>query len=513
MTNLTVLLRPSVSLLALAVTFWCSGQNVVLGLASASGRPGDTVSLNISLNSSTNPSAIEFALNYSAPDFSAVSVNLGAAATAANKSVSCSQSTGSATCLIWGLNATVISNGVLATGVMTLSKSTAKTSTAVGLAGLSSASSAAGALTVSGTGNTINIQQIPVLNGFSCVPVSIKPTVNSACTLSLSSPAGVGGATVSISSSSAAAQVPAQVTIAQGSISTTVAVTAGTVSTATAATLTASYLGLNEMFGVTVTPASATLVDKVGIFRSGFFWILDVDGNRQFNSPPDLAFAFGGNSGDIPITGDWNGDGRTKVGVYRPRSGLFILDSNGDGMFDAGDAVYNLGQGTDPTDIPVVGDWNGDGRSKIGLFRQGFLWLLDYNGNGVFDQNIDKAYVFGGIKGDVPVVGDWTGSGTSKIGLVREGFYWLLDANGNGTFDGTGAGQDLAFPFGGIAGDVPVVGDWNGTGITKVGVFRLGFFWVLDVNGNYVFDGSGTGGDLAFAFGGVPGDKPVTGKW
>jgi hypothetical protein len=270
---------------------------------------------------------------------------------------------------------------------------------------------------------------------------------------------------------------------------------------------------------VTVAGQTITLTQygpsaNAGIFRLGFFWLEDVDGNQMFNSPPDRAFAFGGNPGDVPITGDWNGDGHTKVGVYRPHSGLFVLDSNGDGVFDAGDAVYNLGVGTDPTDIPVVGDWNGDGRTKIGIFRQGFEWLLDYNGNGVYDGTpVDRAYFFGGISGDVPVTGDWTGSGTSKIGLVRLGFYWILDANGNGTFDGTGPGQDYAFPFGGISGDVPVVGDWNGTGTTKVGVFRLGFFWVLDANGNQQFDGTGPGGDLAFAFGGIQGDKPVTGKW
>jgi photosystem II stability/assembly factor-like uncharacterized protein len=252
---------------------------------------------------------------------------------------------------------------------------------------------------------------------------------------------------------------------------------------------------------------------NVGIFRLGFFWLEDVDGNELFNMPPDRAFAFGGNPGDIPITGDWNGDGHTKVGVYRPHSGLFVLDYDGDGQFTSADKVYNLGLGVDPTDLPVVGDWNGDGRSKIGIFRQGFFWLIDFNGNGVFDQNIDKAYFFGGIPGDIPVVGDWTGTGTSKIGLLRLGFYWILDANGNGSFDGTGPGQDIAFPFGGIAGDVPVVGDWNGSGTTKVGMFRLGFFWVLDANGNHLFDGTGPGGDLAFAFGGIQGDKPVVGKW
>ena len=266
----------------------------------------------------------------------------------------------------------------------------------------------------------------------------------------------------------------------------------------------------------TLTPGGASVLSpsSYGVFRSGFYWLEDVDGNQQFNQPPDQAFAFGGVAGDIPITGDWNGDGRTKVGVYRPSNGLFILDTNGNQQFDAGDAVYNLGVGTQAGDRPVVGDWNGNGRTKVGLFRQGFFWILDYNGNGVFEQGIDKTYVFGGVAGDVPVVGDWTGTGTSKIGLFRQGFYWILDANGNGSLDNiNGAGGDLAFAYGGIAGDVPVVGDWNGSGTSKVGVFRQGFFWVLDANGNHQLDGTGPGQDLAFAFGGISGDVPVVGKW
>jgi uncharacterized repeat protein (TIGR01451 family) len=254
---------------------------------------------------------------------------------------------------------------------------------------------------------------------------------------------------------------------------------------------------------------------KPGIFRSGYFWLEDVDGNQQFNSPPDRAFAFGGVAGDIPITGDWSGSGTTKVGIYRPSNGLFILDYNGNGVFDPGvDLVYNLGVGTDPTDVPVVGDWNGSGRTKVGLFRKGFFWILDTNGNGIYEQGVDATYAFGGVVGDVPVVGDWTGSGASKIGLFRLGFYWILDANGNGLLDSINAtGGDQAFAFGGIAGDVPLVGDWNADGTSKVGVFRQGFFWVLDANGNHTFDGTGPGQDLAFPFGGISGDVPVAGRW
>ena len=44
--------------------------------------------------------------------------------------------------------------------------------------------------------------------------------------------------------------------------------------------------------------------------------------------------------------------------------------------------------------------------------------------------------------------------------MFRQGFFWVLDANGNRQFDGTGAGEDLALPFGGLPGDRPVVGKW-----------------------------------------------------
>ena len=50
-------------------------------------------------------------------------------------------------------------------------------------------------------------------------------------------------------------------------------------------------------------PSTATSPSKVGIFRNGFYWLLDVDGHLQRDTPQDQAFAFGGIAGDIPITG------------------------------------------------------------------------------------------------------------------------------------------------------------------------------------------------------------------
>ncbi len=98
------------------------------------------------------------------------------------------------------------------------------------------------------------------------------------------------------------------------------------------------------------------------------------------------------------MIGDWNGDGKSKIGVFK--DGAWRLDYNGNGSLIK---VYSFGT---TGSIPVVGDWNGDGKSKIGVFKDG-AWQLDYNGNGAWNTGTDKEYSFG-TTGYTPVVGKWT---------------------------------------------------------------------------------------------------------
>ncbi len=253
---------------------------------------------------------------------------------------------------------------------------------------------------------------------------------------------------------------------------------------------------------------------KVGYYLNGF-WVLDYNGNGIYDGTGpggDKFYAFGGASASyVPVVGDWNGDGRTKIGFYN--NGSWALDTNGNGTFDGvgvgQDSFYGFG-GNGAGEIPEVGDWNGDGRSKVGYFFNG-SWVLDFDGDGSFTA-ADKNYTaFPYSNGDKPVVGDWTGDGTTKIGIFRAGF-WILDNNGNGTYDGVGAGQDRFYGFGGTAGEVPMVADWNGSGFTKIGVYVNGF-WVIDYNGNGTYDGTGPGTDRFIAFGGASGYQPIIGRW
>ncbi|MCW5982010.1 MAG: hypothetical protein KIT09_28250 [Bryobacteraceae bacterium] len=63
-----------------------------------------------------------------------------------------------------------------------------------------------------------------------------------------------------------------------------------------------------------------------------------------------------------------------------------------------------------------MGDWNGDGKAKVGVFKDS-MWYLDWNGNGTWDgPTADRNYSFG-WPGVTPIVGDWTGDGRTKIGV------------------------------------------------------------------------------------------------
>ena len=127
---------------------------------------------------------------------------------------------------------------------------------------------------------------------------------------------------------------------------------------------------------------------------------------------------------------------------------------------------------------PLAEDWNGDGKTKVGVYQNG-VWYLDYTGNGAWNASADKLYLFGAT-GWTPVPGDWNKDGRTEVGAYRNGVF-QLDYNGNGVWNGATSDKQVNF---GITGYTPKAGDWNGDGTTEVGLTN-GISWYLD-NGDAV---------------------------
>lgn len=234
--------------------------------------------------------------------------------------------------------------------------------------------------------------------------------------------------------------------------------------------------------------------DEVAVFKDGY-WMIDINRNGKWDET-DLQAKLG-EEGDRPVVGDWDGDGKDDIGIYGPiwerdreaiahEPGLPNPDNNhssnpknvpptnndatngarvmkltsyGKQRADVVDHVFGIGE---REEIPVTGDWNGNGIRSIGTFQDG-TWNLDVNGDGRFDHR-DEIVEFG-QEGDIPVVGDFNGDGVEEIAVYRSGT-WMIDIDGNRELDAT----DKTFEMGG-ADDKPVVGDWDGDGVDEPALY------------------------------------------
>jgi hypothetical protein len=245
----------------------------------------------------------------------------------------------------------------------------------------------------------------------------------------------------------------------------------------------------NDTNGVALAPAES---DQVGLVDpSQGIWYLR-------NSVGVVTSFFYGNPGDLPISGDWDGDGIATPGLFRQSDGFFYArNSNNQGPADAECFAGN------PADIPIVGDWDGDGDDNLGIYRpsEQMFYLFTTTCTGSPMGAAEISFVFGN-PGDKPVAGDWDGDGVDEIGLHREStglFYWrnTLDT---GIADGT-----IIF---GDPGDRFVAGDWGIVdGTDTPAVFRPS-------NTTFFFRHTLTQGnaDSQFVFG-QPGWLPVAGDF
>jgi len=163
---------------------------------------------------------------------------------------------------------------------------------------------------------------------------------------------------------------------------------------------------------------------------------------------PDLSI-YWGTHGDIPVPADYNGDGITDVAIFRPRQGVWRIKHTGTGTTDT---IYFGTQG----DIPVPYDYDGDLKADIAIVRPGatLLWRIQYSGGG-------SGSFYYGLEGDAPVPGDWeANSSTIAIWRPSDGSWRIKDHSVTPIYTW------------GVAGDIPVPNDHNLGGWTDWAIWR-----------------------------------------
>ncbi len=262
-------------------------------------------------------------------------------------------------------------------------------------------------------------------------------------------------------------------------------------STATSQTISGLTNGVTYTFKVAAKNAVGTGPQSAAsnAVKPSGTWFL-----RNANSAGGSIGGFNyGSPGDVAVSGDWDGNGTTTVGVYRPSTSTWFLRNAN----SAGGSIGGFTFGN-PGDIPVVGDWDGNGTTTIGAYRPS-------NGTWYLRNSNSAGGSIGGFKytitGATPVTGDWDGNNTTTIGLFNasNATWYLRNAN-------TAATPSGGFTYG-SAGDQPVTGNWDGTGGDTIGLYRP------TTSSWYLRNANSSGGSIGgFTFGN-PGDQPVTGNW
>lgn len=173
--------------------------------------------------------------------------------------------------------------------------------------------------------------------------------------------------------------------------------------------------------------------DDPAIYRNGQSGQQSYFYYRPSSQPStDFVTVYWGIGGDIPVRGDFDGDGKIDAAVFRPSNATWYIRQSSDSQI----RYENWGLATDKF---VPADYDGDGKTDLAVFRNG-VWYIRNSSN-----NQPQIINFG-ISTDIPIAADYDGDGKADVAVFRGGVWYILRSTQGFTATTFGSASDKPVP-------------------------------------------------------------------
>jgi len=263
-----------------------------------------------------------------------------------------------------------------------------------------------------------------------------------------------------------------------------------------------SLVFLLACFSITSAVPQRAVLDFDGDNKTDYGVVRSVTGNLTWylqQSAEGFRAQPWGRSGDSIVPGDYDGDRRWDVAIWR--AGFYYILQSSNGALN----VIPFGQqGDDPI---ITQDFDGDGITDPAIIRgddENLIWYIQRSQLGF------TAVRFGSSFSDIHLRGDYDGDGKADIAVYRgdmgtpsNTFFVLRSSDGS----------MQAQTFGDVNRDIILPADFDGDGATDYAVYRFttgesgAWFWLNSSDGSFHALTFGIGSDRP-----VPGDYDGDGK-